>query len=659
MDVELENIKSNKKDDVKAIFQILPENEKLKDNAPRKDFYKITGDVVQDVSKALDMKENLIWKGFPLLERFWYMIFCKTKCITNLTSNQFPIDEFLNKPSVIDNKINFLNKIVNLKILRTGHLSIESNIIHPFVKVSIIDLNTLRYIQKQNFKEQVFSRKEKNLKVMHNSTTKDYQFIESELDYIHPFTTCPYDLRDKGEPFANWLEEFVINEDASNIFRSNTVIFFEVLDYDFTSLTGNQKIYNSNNKYSHNNYSEDDFMVPIAWGYLKPVGYSQTHLGRMKIQLYKYKYQRPADFINERSRGKAFQRTPDVLFEFNYFKREMYQTYLEIELYLENKPSREDLSFNKKYQNLWKYKLSVFYKEDNDDVLLDQIKEDILDKKDDDKIDDTDIKKNNHLIKIIRRKDDPCEIPNKIYGKLVTSKLGCMSIKFSPNGKYIAVACTNLDSNTTIKIFNVYDLLLRYHFIGHSEIIHSLEWTKNSKILISCSADFKVKLWGIPTKENSNPENLEYLDNERSFLITTINHPSYVYNTKIISLVNEKSHDLITYKFILGTVSADSFVRFYEIILNIDEVNKNQYRIFKQTLIYSVDISIDYHEDDYRKFKNDYLKNKVKKGVEKKKKFIQSDKKINKKLDKVSFVMQKDKQINEEDDDTNDKLFDM
>lgn len=659
MNIELENKNNEKKEDVKAIFQILPDNEKIKENAPRKDFYKVNGEISKDTSKLLDMKENLIWKGFPLLERFWYMLFCKTKCVTNLTSNQFPIDEFLNKPSVVDSKINFLNKIVNLKILRTGHLSIESNIIHPFVKVSVIDLNTLRYLQKQNFKEQVFSRREKNLKVCHNKTTNDYQFTETELDYIHPFTTCPYDLRDKGEPFANWVEEFVLNEDASNIFKSNTIIFFEVLDYDFTALTGNQKIYNSSIKYSHNNNSEDDFMVPIAWGYLKPVGYSQTHLGRMKIQLYKYKYQRPLEFMNERSRGKFFQRTPDVLFEFNYFKREMYQTYLEIELYLENKPNKEDIAFNKKYQNLWKYKLSVFYKEDNDEILLDQIKEDILDKKDDDKIDDTDIKKNSHLIKIIRRKDDPCEIPNKIYGKLTTAKLGCMALKFSPSGKYIAVACTNLDSNTTIKIFNVFDLSLRYHLIGHSEIIHSLEWSKNNKILISCSADFKVKLWGIPTKETSNPENLDYLDNERTFLITSINHPSYVYNTKIINVVNDKTLDLNYYKFILGTVSADSFVRFYEILLITDEMNKNQYRIFKQTLIFSVDISIDYHEEDYRKFKNDYLKNKVKKGVEKKKKIIKTDKKISKKFDKISYVMQKDKEILDEVDDENEKLFDM
>ena len=35
----------------------------------------------------------------------------------------------------------------------------------------------------------------------------------------------------------------------------------------------------------------EDFLVPIAWGYLKPVGYSQTYLGKLKIQLYKYELQ--------------------------------------------------------------------------------------------------------------------------------------------------------------------------------------------------------------------------------------------------------------------------------------------------------------------------------------------------------------------------------
>jgi jouberin len=102
-----------------------------------------------------------------------------------------------------------------------------------------------------------------------------------------------------------------------------------------------------------------------------------------------------------------------------------------------------------------------------------------------------------------------------------------MRLEFSNNGKYLAAACTQKDSRTIIKIFEVEDentCVFRYR--GHSNIIHSLEWSDDDNYLISSSSDCSVKIWCIP--ESTNNEILEE-ESETTYLIDTLLHPAYVY----------------------------------------------------------------------------------------------------------------------------------
>ena len=581
-------------------------NNIVKKGVGKKNFIKFHEDSQKDNSKKLEMMKNdFIWKGFPLNDRLWYSLCCKCQCTTNLKSKDFPIDDFLNNPSTPNENINFLNKIVFMKINKTGNLQIEQNIVHPYVKVSFIDISTLRYLQKTDFQSNAFNYIEQGIKACHNKTLNAYEFKEGDLDYIYPISTGFYDLRDKGETFAEWNEPFLINEPAENIYKNSTVIFFELFDFNLNPVI-DSKIKNNMN------HDVLGFNVPIAWGYLKPVGYSQTYLGKFKIQLYKYKYERPKGSI-EREKGVLFARTPDVLFEFNWIKREMYESFLEVELHLENKPDNDDINNNLMYQNLWKYKLSAFYKEGDDNFNLSTFREEQIKKHqiDEDEPDEDKIKKNKYLLKIIRHPDEPCMLPNKLMHKYSSDKLGCLTLKFSPNGKYLAAACTGINSNTTIKIFNVLDMEQRYHFIGHSEIIHSLEWSSNSRILISASADFKVKVWLIPGLETSNSDNLEYLDNDKLFLLTTLEHSSYVYSTAIITNDNKTNSSNDQYKLLLATACADGFVRVYLLEFHNDDL-LHQYRFYKSALIYEYNIAIDYMEKDFSKANHSEIKKKIK-----------------------------------------------
>ena len=55
---------------------------------------------------------------------------------------------------------------------------------------------------------------------------------------------------------------------------------------------------------------------------------------------------------------------------------------------------------------------------------------------------------------------EKCIMPDSILNKFPMAKLGCLVHEFSHNGKYIAAACTEMNSETHIKIFNMEDVAL-------------------------------------------------------------------------------------------------------------------------------------------------------------------------------------------------------
>jgi len=392
------------------------------------------------------------------------------------------------------------------------------------------------------------------------------EFSSSVLDIIPPFATCPYDLREKGESYAEWNEDFYINEKASNLLDDNNIFFFELLDYNLD--------YNLN--------QNEDCIIPMAWGYLKPVGFSQTYMGKHKIQLYKYKFRRTKVLSDLKKNDRNFMRTPDLLYELDWIKKEKYQTFLQIKLGLENFPTKEQLQ-NAYFLN--KYIYSVFYDENEEidvNIRPSTPKEDKLKKK------PVDTSKEDKLNKWIIG-NEKCIIPDKLLYKFPTAKLGCLTHEFSHNGKYIAAACTELNSETHIKIFNVEDGILRYIFKGHHNIIHDFTWSKDDLILISASADNIVSLWRIPKHETSEKDNLNPLENMLKFKIHDINHPAYVYSTDIFPSTNKET-------MILATACFDGLVRIYIIKFNYDHQNM-RYNFQKCDLFFEITITEDSQKD--------------------------------------------------------------
>ena len=209
-----------------------------KKNVIQNDNYEIVvnNPIRDDLDNAINpnfIKSNFIWEGFPLSERFWYAFFCRTKCCSDYKNEEFYLTQCLKNKCTIDKKLKNLNKkLLSISILKTGTLAIIPMILHPFIRISIINLKTGKYLQKSDFSIPCISRGEKNFTMSKNTQTGHMEFSSSLLDIIPPFATCPYDLRERGESYAEWNEDFYINEKASNLLDDNNIFFFELLDYN-------------------------------------------------------------------------------------------------------------------------------------------------------------------------------------------------------------------------------------------------------------------------------------------------------------------------------------------------------------------------------------------------------------------------------------------
>lgn len=129
-------------------------------------------------------------------------------------------------------------------------------------------------------------------------------------------STRMFDMRILGTNFCQWDEEFVINIDCNAFFNEHTVILFEILEFSPMLIMERPELLTHDNLYR------------VAWAYLRPLGAASVHSDKVKLQLYKYKYQRdPATKFN----NAVDPRTPDVLLELAWETKEKLNTFLEID----------------------------------------------------------------------------------------------------------------------------------------------------------------------------------------------------------------------------------------------------------------------------------------------------------------------------------------
>lgn len=159
---------------------------------------------------------------------------------------------------------------VKLEIKGTGIMEMDEYVLHPFVRIHIIDMNTKKYLAKSDPIQPGIANKE-SVSFQKISDDSKKIMMKGDANFILPLSTKMYDMRIKGVNYCEWNEEFVINEFAKNIFKSEVLMLFEILDFSPYLIVQGSSMLNADNLY------------PVAWAFLRPLGTATAHLGRTKL----------------------------------------------------------------------------------------------------------------------------------------------------------------------------------------------------------------------------------------------------------------------------------------------------------------------------------------------------------------------------------------
>ena len=489
--------------------------------------------LVEVAPPPLLMENPRIKSGFPFWERIGAGCMGCARCCGSQAHNisrGFSSTVMKSESGEITHRMQsmldqFHHGVVYLKIYDTGGLELDPNLIHPFVRVHVIDLSKDAYKSKTHSHGVVAYHE----RIGQIDSTKTYHSGNS--NFIVPFSTPPCDLRITGENDPHWDEEFILADDAYSLLDPNTVFLFEILDFNFKLTRQNSKLL------------RNDKMYPVAWAFLRPVGSCKMHLGVSKLQLYRYKYKSPAGF-SEIHR-------PEVFYNFNWYNKTKYPSFLRVELHVMPAPEmvREVFSLSPFQEEIGEKSWEELEREAERPMAKDaqDLSKDYLDKQ-------------KKLAKWRRLPSESCQIPNSLAKKFDASESGCWRLAFSHNGKYLAAGCT--DSKTVIRVYNVEDMEQVLVMKGHADLIHDIVWSDNDHFLLSASTDGTAKLWSFKQileqgMELTGMTASNFHPGSSQFLRHNIQHPSYVYSAVF------HPDQTFTDVFFIATACFDGYVRLW------------------------------------------------------------------------------------------------
>ncbi|XP_044271065.1 jouberin-like isoform X3 [Tribolium madens] len=337
------------------------------------------------------------------------------------------------------------DKIVEITILKTDRLQLSSLVVHPIVKLHVIDAITGKY----------FPKSDKNRSVV-------FFYENNDNDYISPVMTRAYNLQEKRILYPLWEESILLNEDFK-YFRDESnriILFFELLD--FVSVSTLQQL---NQKECVKGWHN------IAFAFLKLAGKNgELNIGKnLRLQLY-YSHQ-------------IRKHDPQICNAWVWWKKKKLKKYPS-SLYIDIKsvisPSKVVETFRSK---------TPIQKETSSMKLCDEIQSNQI-------LNPVAIVENTSELKKetltwSRKHNEICKIPNKCYGKFNSFDQGCFVMKFSSSGKYLACAVQS-ENLFYIIVYSIVSLNEVSRFPSHQAIIYCIRWSSDDVLLLSTSADNTV-----------------------------------------------------------------------------------------------------------------------------------------------------------------------
>ncbi|XP_025109171.1 jouberin-like isoform X1 [Pomacea canaliculata] len=334
-------------------------------------------------------------------------------------------------------------EVLAVMIHRTDKLKNDFNILHPLVRVHIVDENTGQHFPKQHKERAV---------------TSFYETSHDKVDCVLPIMTQPFDFKERKSTIPAWEELLIFNENYNHFIQTTpkALILFEILD--FTSMN------------STNNRQETGW-YHIAWAFLKIVGANdKINVGsRARLQL----YQVPPRRITKRDQVEPYQwwKMP---------KRDPYPSTLYVTLKnttppLVVEPSMRSMFATQKEQGAMTYedlKRSMNWDTKNNRL------------------------ETRPITTWTRLFGQLCRIPNDLILTLPGLRKGCFVICFSHDGRTLACACGDRDGNP-ILLYEIPSGKQRMELKGHFSLVYELSWSKKDTHLASASSDGTVRIWNV------------------------------------------------------------------------------------------------------------------------------------------------------------------
>jgi hypothetical protein len=160
-------------------------------------------------------------------------------------------------------------------------MPLDPNVLHPFVRVHIINMDTCMYLKKDRSDTSAVYNKESCSQI-----DKSKVIHKESANFLLPFSTNFFDMRIKGQNQCSWKESFVVNQPASHLLKESTVLLFEILECNTSLIEKGSELVTR------------ELFYPVAWAYLRPLGTAHIHMSRTRLQLYRFK-------MNQKENRKA------------------------------------------------------------------------------------------------------------------------------------------------------------------------------------------------------------------------------------------------------------------------------------------------------------------------------------------------------------------
>ncbi|XP_035664339.1 jouberin-like [Branchiostoma floridae] len=366
-------------------------------------------------------------------------------------------------------------KVLGITVHKSDPLKTDLFILHPLVRVHICDMDTGNYVRKLD----------KNRPV-----TSFYETQRREVEFILPIMTQPFDFKKKKSMLPAWEELLIFNENF-NLFTQmedpRAVVLFEVLDFVSMSVASN----------NYRAEGQQGGWHRIAWAFLKVVGSNEKLNTDKKVRLqlfyppFKYKPK------------------PDVVDVFDWWQnlpRQAYPSTLYVTVKGIKNPGKVEAA-PRSMVALQEEKGRMTYKEMK---LTAKLKDRTSRTRDEVE----------GPGRWGRLKGQVCRLPNKQTLSLQAGRMGCMIVRFSPNGRMLACGCADKDSYP-ILIYEIPEGSLKGQFLGHHNIVYDLSWSPDNNQLFSASSDGTARVWNADTMATSAEKVLPH----PSFVYTVACHP--------------------------------------------------------------------------------------------------------------------------------------